>query len=545
MTDAAAPLALVTSLDGQWAVARENRHLVLMPAGGGAAIAKVELTSDDVDIALVGPPTALVVLDRDPAARGISLYTTPYLEAAARIDLDAPAKLVAVSGPRFAVASADGRHVAIVRSAGRALSMQKVELGGASIDFIVGMERNQMLFGLPRKLEVWDAVSGRPLLRAQFQLPPGPRVLGAAAGHLWAMHTGSDEIFLYRLSDGRPFRHYAGASITDVICHPASPVLVLVTPRGLMRLHSYAHSVTAIEGVPDHYGALAQHVVGEDISLIGFTGIDAELWRLPINGAGTNQVASAAASSALAGTPTAATEPATQLRDTSPARAPSTSAGRWRDALVAYASELSRGEAEVPVLAIDNELGDLAHRLGMSASARRALTVLYAVHLAGTHSLSIAALAKAIGDWPEALGQGDLGALAMLRRRHGQVGLRTAVSDVLDGAAPRSIRLVGAGATSPRAGAFRLSRDSRSDAEIESALVEQLGRIAIVEGSWRSALLEARLHGATAVGYSVPAERPRPWPREAGLVLVLYSTTSSWVADLPTLPPRETAATAS
>ena len=77
------------------------------------------------------------------------------------------------------------------------------------------------------------------------QLPPPPRTVGAAQGHLWATRPNSDEVFVYRLSDGRPFRHYAGAPIREVICHPASPLIVLVTPRGLVRLHCFAHSAAA------------------------------------------------------------------------------------------------------------------------------------------------------------------------------------------------------------------------------------------------------------------------------------------------------------
>ncbi|HEY5922931.1 MAG TPA: hypothetical protein VIV11_14730 [Kofleriaceae bacterium] len=529
MTDAAAALALVTSPDGQWAAARDGRQLVLMPGSGGAPVAKVELPSAEVDMVLVGPPTALVVLSRDPNARGITLYTTPELEAAARLDLDTEAKIAAVSGPRVAVVTADGKHIAIVRSAGRGLATQKLEVAGP-LEFIVGLERNQMLFGLSRKLEVWDAVSGRPLLRAQFQLPPPPRALGACAGHLFALTVGSDEIFLYRLSDGRPFRHYAGAPITDVIAHPASPILVLVTPKGLVRLHSYAHSLTVIDGVPDRGGALAQHVDGENISIVGFTGVGSEVWRLPINGSGVGQPATASGPASATGDPYGSSE--------TTRRSPSaTAAGsKWREALVAYGHELARGaDVDVPIVAIDNELGELAHRLNLGSPARRGLTALYALHLIGEGGLAIAALAKATGDWTEALGQGELGALAMLRKKRGKVGLRTAVTDVLDGAPPRSIRLVGGGPTTPRAGAFRVSRDSRSDAEIETALVEQLGRIAIVERKLRAALLEARLHGATAITHSVPAERPRPWPRDAGLVLVLYSTATAWVADLPAL----------
>lgn len=537
MTAQPEDLALATSPDGQWAAARQGQELVLFPGGGGGALGKVELATPDIDLALVGPPTALVVLSREAGGGNLTLYTTPYLEAAARLDLDGPGKIAAITGARLAVMSADAKHVAIVRSAGRALATQKLDVTGP-VEFIVGLERNQLLFGLPRKLEVWDGVSGRPLLRAQFQLPPPPRVLGSAAGHLWATTTGSEDICLYRLSDGRPFRHYAGAPITDVVCHPASPVLVLVTPRGLVRLHAYAHSLTVVDGVPAQRGALALHVLGEDITLVGFTGHGAEPWRLPING---SAVVQPSASTATA--PTAATAaPAAAAASGARAVAHCSHGARWRETLAAYAGDLVKGaEAEAPTVAIDNELGELAHRLALAAPARRALAVLYALHLIGEPALPIASLARALDDWAEPLGQGELGALAMLRKKHGKVSLRRAVTDLLDGLPPRSVRLAGSGGATPRAGAFRLSRDSRTLPELETALVEQLGRIAIVEGPLAAGLLEARLHGATAVLVGSPPERPRPWPRDASLVLVLYGTTTSWVADLPALAEPPTA----
>jgi hypothetical protein len=199
--------------------------------------------------------------------------------------------------------------------------------------------------------------------------------------------------------------------------------------------------------------------------------------------------------------------------------------------------ELARGESpELPVVAIDTALGDLGHRLSLSAAARRALVALYALHLVGDPAVSIARLAALAGDWPEALGQGDLGTLALVKKQHGKVRLRRAVTDLLDGTPPRWVRLVGGAPTTPRAGAWRVARDSRTQAEIETALVDQLGRIAVVEGPLAPALLEARVHGATAVATTVTGERPRPWPRDAGLVLVLYGTQSSWIADVPMLP---------
>jgi hypothetical protein len=209
----------------------------------------------------------------------------------------------------------------------------------------------------------------------------------------------------------------------------------------------------------------------------------------------------------------------------------------WREPLIAVAQRvIEGGELELPSISLDSELGDLAQRLKLSPIARRALVMLYALHLAGESGISIAKLATLAGDWSEPLGQGDLGALALLKQKRGKVRLRRAVTDLLDGIAPRNVRLVGTGPSTASPGAYRVGRDGRADAEVEAVLAKQLGRIAIVEGRLRPGLLEARLHGATAVTTAVPAEKPLPWPRDASLVLVLYGTASSWVADVPTLP---------
>jgi hypothetical protein len=210
--------------------------------------------------------------------------------------------------------------------------------------------------------------------------------------------------------------------------------------------------------------------------------------------------------------------------------------GTWRDVLAGYGGELVRGQiAEAPEVAADTELGRLAQRLGLAGAARQALAALYAAYLIGEPMLPLAQLAQALGDWIEALGQGELGALAVLRRRGGRVGLRGAVSDVLDGAPPRAIRVVGDAAAMPSPGAMRFARDGRPDAAIESALARQLGRIAVIEGGPRRALLEARLHDATAVALAAPATRPLPWPRDAGLVVVAEPAAPAWVAALPEL----------
>ncbi len=545
--------SLATSLDGQWAVARADRKVVLLAAGAGPAIGKITLDSDDVDLAMVGPPSVIVAVTREATATKVVLHQPPYLDAVARLDLDAPMKLATMTGGRLVLVSLDGRQVAIVRAAGRGLASHPIDLGAGAVEFAVGIERNQLVVGQTRKLEVWDAVSGRPLRKLALELPPPPRTIGAAAGHLWITRPGSDEVFVYRLSDGRPFRHYVGAPIDEVVAHPASPLIVLVTARGLVRLHCLAHSLFTIDAPwqPDGGATpLAQLVAGDDISLLGFPDGADEPWRVAIGGSGAPAVVE----------PTEALEPslvtaADKLRamrgQTSEPQVESppvkgwgsvsaihagTPTRAWRDALATFGLELARGvESELPMVVVDSELGELAHRLGLSSAARRALIALYSLYLVGEPALAIARLARAIGDWSEALGQGELGALAMLRRKHGKVALRGAVTDLIDGAPPRAIRIVGGPPVTPRAGAHRISREGRTDVEIESELATQLGRIAVVEGPIATALVEARLHGATAVTMTAPGERPRPWPQGAGLVLVLYGASSAWVADVPPL----------
>jgi hypothetical protein len=603
---------LATSPDGQWAVLRDGRELSVYAAGAGPELGHATLDTDDADIAIVnGPPNLVIVAARDAVGTVVTLHAPPELAVSARLELGAPARIATLAGGRLAMVSTDNREMTIVRAAGTGLASHPVDLQGGIVEFVVGIERNQLVMGQLRKLEVWDAVSGRPLRKLALELPPPPRTVGAAAGHIWVTRPGSDEVFVYRLSDARPFRHYLGAPVEDVIAHPMSPLVVLVTPRGLVRLHCYAHSLFAVESPWQHRApiALAQLVAGNDISLLGWPAGAAEAWRVVIGGLGAPMVIEGEAEPepelvtaadklrAMRGAveETAARNAATidityggkpntpppfqSLKPLPPAPPPDVTsraatvdisrdvqralveAARtgdakphpapprgtaWREQLAHYGGELVRGvDPELPASGNGSdatELGELAHRLALAPAARRALAALYGLYLVGEPAPSIARLARALGEWSEALGQGQLAAFAMLDRSGGHVALHAAVTSVLDGAAPHDVRIVeqprGGAATTPRAGVFRIAREARTDAAIESELAAQLGRIAVIETSrFAHAVLEARMRGATAVATTVPAELPRPWPLGAGLVLVLYSTATAWVADVPALQP--------
>src|SRR5690606_9689346 len=97
---------------------------------GGVApvVGRVELPSDDTELAFVGPPAMLVALTRAPEPH-LALIQPPDLEVVGRADLERPMRLAAITGPRLALVSDDGKSALIVRVAGRGLASQTIDLG--------------------------------------------------------------------------------------------------------------------------------------------------------------------------------------------------------------------------------------------------------------------------------------------------------------------------------------------------------------------------------------------------------------------------------
>ncbi len=553
MTAAAAPplrSSLASSPDGQWVAIHSGYDIALLAGGAAPAVGRVDIGTADADVAVVGPPSMIVVNVRNVAPR-VMLYQPPALEVAARHDLEGSMRIAAITGPRIVLAPPEGKKLVVIRVAAGALAAQTIDLD-TPLDFVVGLDRDQLLIGTQRKVEMWDATIGRPLLRVQLQLPPPPRTVGGALGHIWITRPGSDEIVVYRLADGRAFHHDAGAPIVDVVASPTSPIVTIATKRGLIRLHCLAHSLTAIEAPWQPGMPLAQLVAGDDVTLLGLPDAAAQPWRVPIAGSGAPPIpppteepaAPADVAPAAVTTPIAPAvpQPVSPVHDASGRHASGRDSAshralpNWRERFAAIGAELVRGGTPDLAAPIDDtELAALADRMLLRPRAIRALSALYGLYLVGEPDLSIADLAQLLGDWSEPLGTGELGALAMLRRRRGRVGLRSAVTDLLDGVKPRTVRLVGHGQGKPRPGAWRYAREGKSDAELETLLAGVFGRIAVVEGDPDRALLEAHLRGATAVAFHPPDRKPPRWPRDAALVLVLYGSPSSWIADLPNL----------
>jgi hypothetical protein len=527
--------AIAASPDGQWIAVRQGTDVGLWPLAGGERAGSVTFASSDLDLAIVGPPTAVIVVERSGGETAVIALEPPGLGETARVTVDGNHDLVTTTGPRLVMINRANDALGVLRCAGRAFMGQQADPGGP-VELAAGLDKNQLLLVLAKRIEVWDAVSCRPVLRPSFTLPPPPRRIGPAAGHVWSYQPGKTELVLYRLSDGRPFAHGLGSPIEAVASHPAAPYVVAVTTAGLYRIHAFAHTIETLTApAAEVYGvAIAPgggtSATGAPASHVRIIGVDVAggPWRRPILGDAP------AAATAAPAEPTPAAAPARKLEDHAhpPPAAPVPAAGSpaWREALVRFAAELRAGDrdrapTDVPALPHGTQLATLAQRAQLATPARRALTVLYACYLAGEPAVSIARLAHLIGGddgWREALGTGELGDRLLVTSDAGRVALAGAIGRFLDGAPPRSIDPIGdaAAGASIVAGAHVMDPDGLGDPVI--GLTASLGRFALVTGVLSTAVLEAFAHGLTAVAIAGPGTRLRPVriPRGGGLVVV-------------------------
>jgi len=105
----------------------------------------------------------------------------------------------------------------------------------------------------------------------------------------------------------------------------------------------------------------------------------------------------------------------------------------------------------------------------------------------------------------------------LLRHHEGKVALRRSVADALDGRPWGAIRVSGDASASPSPIPGRLGRIG---VEAWPAWHNHLGKVALVTGKLRRALVEARLAELVAVTFEPLADYPSPWPAGTNLLVV-------------------------
>ncbi|HTJ41051.1 MAG TPA: hypothetical protein VL463_03120 [Kofleriaceae bacterium] len=509
----ASPVSLAASPTGAWVARRTGAQLTLHAAARLGEALAIELATDDVDITFAGPPDQLVVVARAPGATQVLLYNPPDLEIAARAEIEGKAELAGVTGPRLALITGEHRTLVLVRCAPRALVVQPTE-SGPLVEAAIGLEDNKLLVVQPKKIEQWDAIARRAMLRLNLPLPPLPRLLGAAKGNFWSAVAGRESVYVYRASDGRAFEHRLEGAVIAAASSLASPYIAVATDAGLLNVHAFAHTTTSLGARTA--AALAQAVVADEPILYGCDGADA-LWRLSlVEGASIErqQIATSSSTASSSGGrglkldlgQGSSGKPAV-AKLVKPAKGGEGSR-TWRESLVqwcedAFARE-KRSEMLVkpepiddPQIPFDAALSVMGDRI--SPTARRTLALLYGGWLRGTPAINISALAAVLGGgedaWAEALGTGALGGQGWAVVEGGKLALAPVIARHLDGAPPRAVRLIGEPpAREAPHGVVITTLDER-------AIAERLGAIAVarVGASIVEAALEAKVNDAALV----------------------------------------------
>lgn len=461
----------------------------------------------------------------------ISALSIPGLAVAAQLPLPGTWSMCCVTGQRVALLAANGQRVALIRVASKALSLIEFELG-APAEFVLPLEKQQILIGTGKKLEAYDALTGRPTMRVNVALPPAPRTLGTAQGHLWITRPGSDSLLIVRLSDGRTFPHVVGAEPLHSYSDLRSPYLVIQTAQGLCRLHCFAHSLVAI-GTPAA-DAYTLQPNGDETVLVGMADNDATPWRASL---ATNNIMSVAPSPSMGG---AALGPAT-THVGSAAVAPTRPfvSSAWRSKLATF--EAANDTATLRTLvAPDSGLARWCASAGFGDQALQTVAYLYARYLRGALPLPAAELAHWLGDhdaaWQESLGHGELATHGLIEHSTAGVALRFIAGRFFDDA-PLSLSIRrGTRCRTAPTGHWWQCATSNPAADLDG-LVADLGAIAVVGDPTTAALVEAHLHGlpaivsgdATTIGLAV-ANAPR------NACIIVLSATQPWF--VPAIFPR-------
>lgn len=511
--------------DPKWVVVQRGHVFSLLDAAN-VVVGEIELRSVAAEVPILFCNGSVLVTQHDADATTVTALTIPSLTPSAQLQLPGRWMPKCVTGQRMALLAESGLKIAIVRVATRALAVIEFEVG-APAEFVVALDKQQILVGSGKKLEAIDALTGRPMMRVNVTLPPAPRQVGSAQGHLWIARPGSDSLLVVRLSDGRVFPHVIGAEPQHVYADLHSPYVVIATERGLVRLQCFSHTLTALGTPPADVWALQPN--GNDTVLLGMSTVDTTPWRA---GLGSNQAVVVAAPTSASPASSPASAPITLVRTMRPPARTSTTS--WRSQLVAVDAVPGNAAAQRSAVPADSTLLQWCSAVGCSELATTAIIALYARYLRGAAPWPVSEAARWLGDqdaaWHEVLGHGEMAAHGLLDVGLGGLSLTLVACRFFDDSQPRHLLrrspVVGpAPGPQPRQlgpGVYWCAQQSDLATTL-AHLTEQFGALAVLPSPSVGAISEAYLHGMTIV---IPAvDEPTPLaisnaPARAAIVVI-------------------------
>lgn len=483
--------------DPEWAVVQRDQIFSLFDATN-TVVGELELQHVAAELPILFCNGHVLAIQHDAETTTVTALTIPNLTPSAQLQLPGRWLPKCVTGQRIALLAESGLKIAIVRVAARALAVIEFDIG-APAEFVLALDKQQILVGSGKKLEAFDALTGRPMMRVNVNLPAAPRNVGSAQGHLWITRPGADSLTVVRLSDGRVFPHVIGAEPLSVYSDLHSPYVVIATERGLVRLQCFSHTMVALGTPPASVWALQPN--GNDTMLLGMGVDDPGPWRAGLANSNAAVTPAHTVEALTSSSPAQSAQGNVALVRTMrpPPRSATTS---WRSQLAAVDLEPGNLAAQRAAVPADSTLLQWCSASACSDIATSLIVVLYARYLHGAAPLPLREAARCVGDhdaaWHEVLGHGDAAGHGLLDHSSAGLSLTLAGSRFFDDCVPCSLLRRGNGPRVLGPGIYWSPLGADLAVTLQQ-LAERIGTFDIVASASPSSITEACLHGATVV----------------------------------------------
>jgi ATPase family protein associated with various cellular activities (AAA) len=264
-------LRVIAAADGGLAAVIDGAALAVIDLESGAQLTRLALPHVDAEVAWLGAPPRLLVLERDSGFQTARIYDPHTLEPGGEVRIEASMRLLASNGPYALFAGARG---ASVLQAG-AMQLRQYQFPTRTLPGVAGAAARQFVVAQPGAIEEWDPEHRVPRRRLRLPRPAAIHALGGTERSVWfAMQDAPARVEVIALVNrGQPLAHELPEPLGAIAAHPRRDLLAAIGRDSgrvyVIDLDGRAPA-RAIEGVDQVDGV--QLFVGRALGLVAIRG---------------------------------------------------------------------------------------------------------------------------------------------------------------------------------------------------------------------------------------------------------------------------------